>query len=118
MSRIVFQPALPVVRSAPNRADIACFIGFVSLRPGATIPPNIATWLDQQWLLKRDAAKKLHTLLEQRTQITVDDISIHDVPIPLDDWAVFDRLFAWNQRTSDPDDGATYMGCAVRSFFG
>lgn len=118
MSRIVFQPALPVVRSAPNRADIACFIGFVSPRPGATIPPNIATWLDQQWLLKGKDAVKLHTLLGQQTQITVQDISIHDVPLPLDDWAVFDRLFAWDQRTSDPDDGATYMGCAVRSFFG
>lgn len=118
MSRIIFQPALPVVRSAPNRADIACFIGFVSPRPGATIPPNIATWLDRQWLLKGATATKLHSLLGQQAQISVKDISIYDLPLPLDDWAVFDRLFAWDQRTNDPDDGATYLGCAVRSFFG
>jgi uncharacterized protein len=130
MSRIVFQPALPVVRSAPNRADIACFIGFVSPRKAAPIPPNIATWLDQQWWMKGDAAKRLHTLLGKPLQITAQafdaapkeiketDILIRDVPIPIDDWAVFDRLFAWNQRTNDPDDGATYLGCAVRSFFG
>jgi hypothetical protein len=118
MSRIIFQPALPVVRSAPNRADIACFIGFVSLRPGATIPPHIATWLDRHWLLKSDTAAKLHSLLGSKAQIPVEQFPIYDLPLPLDDWAVFHRLFAWNQRTSDPDDGATYMGCAVRSFFG
>jgi uncharacterized protein len=101
MSRIVFQPASPVVRSAPNRADIACFIGFVSPRPGATVPANIADWLGREMLPIRPSAGGLW-----------------DVPIPVDDWAVFDRLFAWNQRTTDPNDGATYLGCAVRSFFG
>ena len=100
MSRIIFQPELPVVHSAPNRTDIACFIGFLSLRQGAKIPGAITTWLSQQVLPKRAGV----------------DI-LKDVPVPIDDWAVFDRLFAWDQRSNNPDDGGTYVGCAVRSFF-
>ena len=100
MSRIIFQPELPVVYSAPNRTDIACFIGFLSLRPGAAIPGAITTWLGRQ-------------VLPRRAKVDI----LKDVPVPIDDWAVFDSLFSWDQRSDDPDDGGTYVGCAVRSFF-
>lgn len=118
MSRIDFQPAMPVVRSAPNRADIACFIGFLSARDGATVPANIAAWMDREGLIEPPLAAGLRQQLRMGVPLSLQDVPLLDVPTPIDDWAVFDRLFAWDQRSSDPNDGATYLGCAVRSFFG
>src|SRR5882762_6662489 len=40
-----------------------------------------------------------------------------DVPIPIESWAQFDQLFAWEQRTSSGREGSTNLGAAVRSFF-
>ena len=118
MSRIIFQPGLPVVRSAPNRADVACFVGFLSLRAGATVPNNIAAWLEGERLVRSSLSRAGQERLRMGAPLGLQDIAVIDVPIPIDDWAVFDRLFSWEQRSSDPVDGATYMGCAVRSFFG
>jgi hypothetical protein len=118
MSRIIFQPGLPVVRSAPNRADIACFIGFLSLRAGATIPNNVAAWLDGEALIRSPLSSDALERLQMGAPLAGQDIPLKDVPIPIDDWAVFDRLFAWDRRSGDAAGGATYMGCAVRSFFG
>jgi hypothetical protein len=44
MSGLVFQKQAPVVASSPNRADIACFVGFVARRETA-IPAEIKLWL-------------------------------------------------------------------------
>jgi len=42
-----------------------------------------------------------------------------DIPAPIDNWEVFDRLFAWERRDLDGRGavGTTYLGAAVRSFF-
>ena len=50
MSRIVFQPDLPVAPDQPDRADVACFVGLVRLRRSAdqSVTPMPATKLD--WL--------------------------------------------------------------------
>ncbi len=49
MSGLFFQNQSPIIRGAPNRADIACFVGFVGRRNTA-IPTEIERWLsDQGW---------------------------------------------------------------------
>ena len=42
-----------------------------------------------------------------------------DVPVPIDSWEVFHRLFRWEERPIAGSEGAgsTYLGAAVRSFF-
>ena len=47
MSGLVFETAPPIVASAPNRSDIACFIGFVSRRKTA-LPSQLERWLQEQ----------------------------------------------------------------------
>jgi hypothetical protein len=42
-----------------------------------------------------------------------------DVPVPIDTWDVFDRLFEWERRPLDRSDqfATSYLGAAVRSCF-
>jgi hypothetical protein len=41
-----------------------------------------------------------------------------DLPIPIDSWELFDRLFEWEKRPLNSSlTGSTYLGAAVRSFF-
>jgi hypothetical protein len=44
---------------------------------------------------------------------------LFDIPVPIDNWDAFDRLFAWERRDLDGRGavGSTYLGAAVRSFF-
>lgn len=96
--------------SAPNRVDVACFVGFVARRGGASpapVPAPIHEWLDERgWLTP--PYRRLSAVPELR-----------DVPVPIDSWATFDELFAWDSRQLDDagKTGCTYLGAAVRSFF-
>ncbi|HYJ88315.1 MAG TPA: hypothetical protein VEW46_19780 [Pyrinomonadaceae bacterium] len=105
MNRLVFEHESPVVAADPNRADIACFVGFIAKRK-TPAPAHVMGWLREQgWTspaLKRP---------------NVDDLL--DVPVPIETWEVFDQLFQWDQRIlSDSGQvGGTYMGAAVRSYF-
>ena len=106
MNGVVFEVQSPVVRSDPNRADIACFIGFVRRRSSTAIPPELRQWLiEQGWWDGPHARRSARNLL--------------DVPVPIDSWETFDRLFAWEYRRLDTrrHEGITYLGAAVRSFF-
>jgi hypothetical protein len=97
MSFLVFEAA-PEQTSAPNRADIACFVGYVDLRPGARIPDPVMAWLKQRnW-----PADKLI-----------------NVPVPIESWPAFDQLFDWDRRAlaKAGETGTTYLGAAVRTFF-
>ena len=91
--------------SAPNRADVACFVGYVKRR-GGPLPSGVRAWLDDHgWLsppYRRTSAAELL-----------------DVPAPIDSWESFVRLYDWEtQRVDDPRvKFASYMGAAVRSFF-
>ena len=102
----MFDTLSPIERSDPYRADIACFVGFVARRRGRPIPGELRRWLEEAgwWSgpYARPSARKLR-----------------DVPIPIDSWESFDRLFAWERRRLDRSGrtGATYLGAAVRSFF-
>lgn len=114
MNTLVFENQIPPIASDPNRADIACFAGFVSRRtvnskpdaPKTSLPSGIAQWLKQQgWDTPPYARLPIADLL--------------DLPVLIGSWEVFDQLFAWEQRPFDQQEqnGTTYLGAAVRSFF-
>ena len=100
---IGFESERPIKPSAPSRADIACFVGFVSRREGA-LAPSLERWLRERgWIegvYRRNTARDLL-----------------DVPVPIDTWDGFDRLFAWDERPGDGEKFVTALGAAVRSFF-
>ncbi len=104
-----FEDQVPVVGSDPNRADIALFVGFVARRPNAALPGPVLDWLVAQgWdrvATQRPKANALERLL--------------NVPVPVDNWQVFDYLFDWDQPVSSDglSGGATLLGAAVRSYF-
>lgn len=106
MYGLVFEHQAAVVTSAPNRADIACFVGFVGRR-STPIPAEIRAWLHERgWdTPPYQRAEPIESLL--------------DLPVPIDTWEAFDQLFAWDQRPLDQPEqrGTTYLGAAVRSFF-
>jgi hypothetical protein len=103
MNRLVFEVQPPVVAADPNRADIACFVGFVARRQSTTVPAPVLRWLEAQgWTRNRPDLEELL-----------------DLPVPIDSWEVFDHLFAWERRPLNETGrlGTTYLGAAVRSFF-
>ena len=106
---LVFQTAAPPVEPAPNRTDIACFIGFVGRRIGAPLPDTVraelkaAGWIDGPWARSEEE-------LESALQL----------PIAVESWDAFDALYAWDERPLRQGGDlvcATYLGAAVRSFF-
>ncbi len=108
MQRITFEDEVPVAPSAPDRMDVALFVGFVRARPALALPDAVA-----RWLLERGYAGPPYGS-------AVDALAaggLLDVPIPVESFAAFERLFDWQARTPGADDGATYLGAAVRSFF-
>ena len=113
MRGLFFQSLAPVVTSDPLRTDVACFVGFVRRRtahsepdPLEPMPDVIATWLRERGWTQGPFARS--TAAELR-----------DVPVPVDSWEAFDRLFAWEERERDPAGlrVGTYLGASVRSFF-
>ena len=104
-----FEDQVPVITSDPNRADIALFVGFVARRPDTGLPTPIRDWLSAQgWdriAAQRPPAYDLERLL--------------NVPVPIDNWQVFDHLFKWDQPFDIAGTRAntTLFGAAIRSFF-
>lgn len=109
----------PPLRAAPvQRADVACFIGFVARRPGRPLPDAVraqlrdAGWWDGPWARPPSELESLENL-----------------PVTIDSWHLFDWLYAWDRRplldredddtvpAEDDPRCATYLGAAVRSFF-
>ncbi|MDP2073230.1 phage tail protein [Hydrogenophaga sp.] len=112
---LVFETAAPALRTAPERTDVACFVGFVARRREQPLPMSVrrqltdAGWVHGPWRKGVDALEALD-----------------NVPVVIDSWALFDRLFAWDARlvgrapdavSGAPSLCATYLGAAVRSFF-
>ncbi|MCX7111107.1 MAG: phage tail protein [Proteobacteria bacterium] len=109
MSGLFFENAAVLAPAHPNRSDVACFIGFVSRRKGAALSADTLAelraggWVDGPW---RSDAAAVETLQQ--------------LPVTVESWGAFDRLFAWEQRLlSDGQEArcASYLGAAVRSFF-
>jgi hypothetical protein len=99
MSGLVFEASARAPVSAPERADIACFVGFVRRRPGAPISPDI-----RQWLIEQGWTTPPTPWINPEDPLT----PLKDVPVPIERWNDFARLFDWE---------GTYLGAAVCSFF-
>ena len=114
---LVFETAHPLSSAVPERADVACFMGFVARRQGVPVPAAVleqldaAGWIKGPWRNSEDDDR-----LEK----------LRNLPVIIDGWTMFDGLFAWNERpvTGVPDSVsggiaycATYLGAAVRDFF-
>jgi hypothetical protein len=146
-----FQPA--ATPPAPSRADVACFVGFVARRVGSgalrVVPPagvdapsdyplfaglSEAGWAERPYRADAEGRSPLYGRASGLSGAPTpppwtrsDDAleSLLDVPVPVESWEAFDRLFAWDTRplsASSPTDdarlrAATYLGAAVRSFF-
>jgi hypothetical protein len=108
MPGLLFEVEAPPSISHPNRTDIALFVGFIRLRADSTIPQSV-----QQWLIERGWASGPFV----RPGPYVRHEGLLDVPVPIENWLQFDQLFAWEQRSTRAQDGSTYLGAAVRSFF-
>lgn len=106
---LVFDTAPAARPSPPQRADVACFVGFVARRPGVPLPAAVRRQLESAgW------ARGPQALPEPRLQ------ALLDVPVVLDGWQLFDHLFAWDERpvaAGSPARCATWLGAALRSFF-
>lgn len=111
MKGLVFETRAPGIEAAPNRADIACFIGLAELRPDLAIPQDLAQYLEQEGWWPGATTTGAQTVP-----------SLYNLPLPIGSWARFDALFAWNERAYQVGSapramGASYLGAAVRSFF-
>lgn len=88
MNGIQFEGQSPVVAVDPNRADIACFVGFIARRDGAALPQFVHEWMGEYgWTAA------------QLGRPGFDPEILDDVPVPIDSWELFDRLFRWEHRT-------------------
>lgn len=86
MTGLVFEVEPPLILPVPNRADVACFIGLVAQRD-TEIPEALHKWLIAQGWLQSPA--------DIPGQARPD---LLDLPVPLESWQMFDRLFAWDRR--------------------
>jgi uncharacterized protein len=105
----------PLARPAfTARADVAVFAGLVPRRTTTPVPASLRQWLEQAgWALSahsRPATARPDAQVE----------TLLDVPVPIDDWGVFDALFAWERRLLQAGGTAMLpcaLGAAVRAFF-
>jgi hypothetical protein len=114
MGAVRFETAGAAPGNAPDRADVACFVGLVRrrTRPGGAelytpLPPSVERWLYEEGWSRPPLGRppvQLRALL--------------DIPVPCENWETFDHLFAWEERPyAGGITGGTYLGAAVRSFF-
>jgi hypothetical protein len=106
---LVFETRAVHVPAAPNRADVACFIGHVARRPRSPLPAQAreelraAGWIAGPW---------------RRSAAGLD--SLEQLPVTVESWEAFDLLFDWRKRPLAAAGGATcasYLGATVRRFF-
>jgi uncharacterized protein len=126
MNSLVFEELPRAFTSAPERTDVACFVGFVARRTRTSprdanvyggwrtgvLPDDVQRFLEERgWLARIGSRPAPHARPEAR--------ELRDVPVLIESWDAFDRLFAWDSRPLD-GDGRTcvsWLGAAVRSFF-
>ncbi len=116
---LVFATAAAPVTQDLQRADVACFVGFVARRASVALPDAVVAqlvadgWTDDPALADGGVASVW-------SRDPGDVQALLDVPVAVDSWDLFDRLFAWDQRPLSPTSDAvcaTWLGAAVRSFF-
>jgi len=108
MQGLTFEVEERVAPSAPERADVACFVGYARRRPDAPVSAALSQFLnDAGW------SQPPH----RRVDPLDPEDPLRDVPLPFESFEAFERHFAWEARSAQVEDGATYLGAAVRSFF-
>lgn len=104
-----------VERTSHLRADVALFVGFIAPRRQGLPRPDEEAQL-REWIARRGFKARVDALTKAASTWSV--ATLEHVPIPVEDWTTFERLFAWEARTVDPlNPVATYLGAAVRAFF-
>jgi hypothetical protein len=107
--RLYLREAAPPRPGLPTRADIALFVGLVG-RSALPVPPEVRDWLTQAgWAGSGPFA---------RPPAAVE--ALLDVPVPVESWGAFERLFAWDGRPVEVGSAQTIparLGLAVRTFF-
>jgi hypothetical protein len=102
MSRVIFQPDLPITPSEPNRTDVACFVGLVRpLGKVVSLPDSKRDWLRQAGWLDGPYQRNCDTLF--------------NVPVPIENFAAFQQLF--DDGSSADAVGTDYLALAVQSYF-
>ncbi|HEU4557911.1 MAG TPA: hypothetical protein VFS20_08685 [Longimicrobium sp.] len=121
MNGVYFEPPAPGPASAPNRADVALFAGFVHRRPGK-LPTDVRDWLvERGWaptlLPRRPGGTPEPAPPYARPHLHIE--RLYQLPIPVESWEAFARMFAWERRSLDVHGtkGMGYLAAAVRSFF-
>lgn len=111
-----FEPWVAPVHYWRNRMDVACFLGFTRRRAGAGLPISVVQWLRQQgWI---DAPGQ-----PSSDQIDADGAgadALDHMPVPIDDWPMFEQIFEVRSGLVGSDTPARvpgYLAAAVRSFF-
>lgn len=119
-SGLRFEEKQTLPPSDPLRADVACFVGSVARRRDAggaltPLPVALEEWLVAYGWARRGPAGVLHACFADQAPLA----ALRDVPVLVDSWDAFDRLFAWDERALGNADAraASYLGAAVRSFF-
>jgi hypothetical protein len=100
---LTFETRTPHLPSSPARADVACFVGFVALRPGPLPEDVIEHW--------RQTSPEAGILSDASQRPSVP------LPVVVDSAAAFDALFDGMVRTSTGLAWEAYLAGAVRDFF-
>lgn len=111
---LVFRTQSPAQNAFTSRADVAVFAGLVPRRAATPVPAALRQGLeDAGWA----ASPRSHPATA-RPDPQIE--ALLDVPVPIDDWAVFDALFAWERRPMQAGSATMLpcaLGAAVRAFF-
>lgn len=95
-----FETRAPVARSAPARADVACFVGFAALRPGPVPSAVAAQWERNGW----------------SAFVPADPVA-SPLPVMLESAHAFAETFDGWIRTPDGLSWEGALSGAVRDFF-
>jgi uncharacterized protein len=118
---LTFESFAPVTRTDHFRADVALFVGYVaarrSERPALQAP--LWSWLrGQGFRAARTAPGGALTAIEAHRAAGRSIAELVQVPIPIESWDTFTKLFAWQERPLREGFVTTsYLGAAVRAFF-
>jgi hypothetical protein len=111
-----------IPQTDPDRADVALFVGLVARRSGVALPSALVRWLAERGWVGADyplvgGVRSASPQAKSREAIE----GLLDVPVPVDSWAAFEELFAYERRPVTVGENTptidSYLGAAVRSFF-
>jgi uncharacterized protein len=133
MRGVFFDQRVATVARSPYRADVALFVGYVDRRRKKHVDPRLTGAAGDavvepiigrrgpsaglyRWLVAEHWARGVE---ETDRANGLDELL--NIPVPIDSFETFDRLFAWEQRPLGAARAGevceTYLGAAVRSFF-